>query len=142
MEERAIDSSSNDSIRDNSRSLVQGRIRRAPAWIEDYVCAEEERNNFVLFNSVSGDPVSFEEAVKSVKWRKTMDLEIKAIEKTETSELIALPDGAKEIGVKWIFKTKLNENGEVDKYEARLVAKGYIQQFGVDYTEVFSPVAH
>lgn len=142
MEERVVDSSSNDSTRDNSRSLVQGRIRRAPSWMEDYVCAEEERNNFVLFNSVSGDPVSFEEAVKSVKWRKAMDLEIKAIEKTETSELIALPDGAKEIGVKWIFKTKLNENGEVDKYEARLVAKGYIQQFGVDYTEVFSPVAH
>jgi hypothetical protein len=42
--------------------------------------------------------------------------------------------------VKWIYKTKLNEHGEVDKYKARLVAKGYTQQHGVDYTEVFAPV--
>jgi len=43
--------------------------------------------------------------------------------------------------VKWIFKTKLNELGEVDKYKARLVAKGYSQQYGVDYAEIFAPVA-
>jgi hypothetical protein len=54
--------------------------------------------------------------------------------------LIELPSGAKRIGVKWIYKTKLNELGEVDKYKARLVAKGYSQQHGVDYTEVFAPV--
>ena len=42
---------------------------------------------------------------------------------------------------KWIYKTKLNENGEIDKYKARLVAKGYAQQYGVDYTEVFAQVA-
>ena len=53
------------------------------------------------------------------------------------------PGGSKQgnIGVKWIFKTKQKENGEVDKYKARLVAKGYKQQYGVDYIEVFSPVA-
>ena len=43
--------------------------------------------------------------------------------------------------MKWIFKTKLKENGEVDKYKARLVAKGYEQEFSVDYEEVFAPVA-
>jgi len=43
--------------------------------------------------------------------------------------------------VKWIYKTKLNEEGKVDKYKARLVAKGYTQTKGVDYTEVFAPVA-
>ena len=52
-----------------------------------------------------------------------------------------LPEGGKKIRVKWIYKTKFNENGEVDKYKARLVAKGYNQHHGVDYTEVFSPVA-
>ena len=57
-------------------------------------------------------------------------------------ELTELPKGAKKVGVKWIYQTKFNENGEVDKYKARLVAKGYTQQHGVDYTEVFAPVAH
>lgn len=44
------------------------------------------------------------------------------------------------IGLKWAYKRKLNENGEVDKFKARLVAMGYAQQ-GIDYTEVFAPVA-
>ena len=52
-----------------------------------------------------------------------------------------MPIGVKPIGVKWIFKTKLKENGEIDKFKARLVAKGYAQQYGVDYTEVFAPMA-
>ncbi|XP_075475779.1 uncharacterized protein LOC142511839 [Primulina tabacum] len=64
-----------------------------------------------------------------------------AIEKNDTWELTNLPAEAKMVGVKWIYKTKLKENGEVDKYKARLVAKGYTQEYGVDYTEVFAPVA-
>jgi len=52
-----------------------------------------------------------------------------------------LPLGAKKIGDKWIFKTKFNEFDEVDKCKVRLVAKGNSQQHGVDYTEVFAPVA-
>nr|GFB90050.1 retrovirus-related Pol polyprotein from transposon TNT 1-94 [Tanacetum cinerariifolium] len=52
-----------------------------------------------------------------------------------------LPHGAKKVGVKWVYKTKYNENGEVEKYKARLVAKGYSQTCGIDYTEVFAPVA-
>lgn len=54
-----------------------------------------------------------------------MDLEIKAIERNGTWELIDFPKGMKKIRVKRGFKTKLNENGEVDKCKARLVAKGY-----------------
>lgn len=70
-----------------------------------------------------------------------MDSEIASIEKNQTWSLVTLPDGAKEIGVKWIYKTKLNELGEVDKFKARLVVKGYAQEYGIDYTEVFAPVA-
>jgi hypothetical protein len=70
-----------------------------------------------------------------------MNIEIKAIERNYTWELTDLPAGAKKIGVKWVYKTKLKEDGEVDKFKARLVAKRYVQQQGIDYTEVFAPVA-
>jgi hypothetical protein len=87
------------------------------------------------------DPSTFEEAVKSKKWRDAMNKEIEAIERNETWVLTTLPEGVNSIGVKWIFKTKLNESGEIDKCKARLVAKGYAQQYGIDYTEVYAPVA-
>lgn len=87
------------------------------------------------------DPVNFEEAEKNLKWRDAMTEEINSIEKNQTWELCTLPNGAKCIGVKWIYKTKLNELGEIIKHKARLVAKGYSQELGIDYTEVYAPVA-
>jgi len=62
------------------------------------------------------------------------------IERNNTWELTDLPTGAKKIGVKWVYKTKLKENIEMDKFKARLVDKGYVQQQGIDYTEVFAPM--
>jgi Reverse transcriptase (RNA-dependent DNA polymerase) len=88
-----------------------------------------------------GDNISFEEAIKDDKWRAAMDDEIRAIEKNDTWELTSLPRGHKAIDVKWVYKKKMNPQGEVEKYKARLVAKGYKQQAGVDYEEVFAPVA-
>lgn len=70
-----------------------------------------------------------------------MNVEIQAIERNKTWELTDAPKGITPIGVKWVFKTKLNERGDIEKHKARLVAKGYSQQYGVDYTEVFAPVA-
>lgn len=61
------------------------------------------------------DPITYEEAVENKKWRDAMNIELKSIEKNKTWELTTLLDGMKAIGVKWVFKTKLNENGEIDK---------------------------
>ena len=90
---------------------------------------EEDKANMALVVSI--DAVSFEEVVMSSKWRKSMDSEINSIETNQTWKQIDLPPGAKKIGVKWIFKIKFNELGEVFKYKARLVAKGYSQLLGV-----------
>lgn len=70
-----------------------------------------------------------------------METEIKSIEENNTWELVELPMEAKVIGVKWVYKTKYNEKGEVDKFKARLVANGYHQREGIDFHEVFAPVA-
>ena len=85
--------------------------------------------------------VNFEEAVKDKKWKDAMDEEIKAIEKNKTWELVEPPEGCKPIDVKWVYKKKMNAQGEVERYKARLVAKGYRQKAGIDYDEVFAPVA-
>jgi len=122
------------------------RARRPPGWIRDYetgqgLSDEEIVNLTHLALFTDRDPITFAEAVKSEKWRKAMDQEIQAIKKNDTWDLTVLPLGGKIIGVKWVFKTKFNENGEVDKYKAWLVAKRYCQQHGIDYAEVFAPVA-
>ena len=60
---------------------------------------------------------------------------IDAIEKNQTRDLVDIPENKTGIGVKWVYKTKLNENGELEKHKERLVAKGYAQQYGVDHDE-------
>ena len=137
-------SPSNESHDENSSGPVEGRVRRVPSWMQDYETGEglsEEEDLNAMMIHTEADPITFEEAVKSKKWRDAMNAEIEAIKRNETWELTTLPVGVKTIGVKWVFKTKLNESGEIDKCKARLVAKGYAQQYGVDYTEVYAPVA-
>ncbi|GKB69452.1 putative ribonuclease H-like domain-containing protein, partial [Tanacetum coccineum] len=55
--------------------------------------------------------------------------------------LCDLPEGRRVIGTKWVFRNKRDERGTIIKNKARLVAQGYRQEEGVDYDEVFAPVA-
>jgi hypothetical protein len=66
---------------------------------------------------------------------------MQSIEKNRTLELVKLPIGKRPIGLKWVFKLKRNSEGQVMKYKDRLVTKQYVQKHGVDFEEVFAPVA-
>ena len=67
--------------------------------------------------------------------------EIASLHKNEAWDLMQLPAGRKPIGRKWVFKKKMNVEGKVEKYKAQLVAKGYSQVSGIDFGDIFSPVA-
>jgi hypothetical protein len=70
-----------------------------------------------------------------------MEEELNSILSNQTSECAELPKDHKAIGFKWVFKVKKDLAGNIVKHKARLVAKGYAQIQGVDYDEVFAPVA-
>ena len=89
----------------------------------------------------STEPQNVREACKDECWVKAMDEELEQIEKNNTWELVPRPKDNNVIGTKWVFKNKLNENGEVIRNKARLVCKGYAQREGIDFEETFAPVA-
>ncbi|KAJ6874187.1 hypothetical protein NC651_032883 [Populus alba x Populus x berolinensis] len=140
-----LNPSSNVPMPSEHQLATNQRQRKMSAWMHDFVSGNElsdDEDTIVQFDLFANfDPIKFKDAVKEEKWKKAMDLEIQAIERNDTWELTDLPKRQKTIGVKWVYKTKLNEKGEIDKHKARLVAKGYKQQYGVDYKEVFAPVA-
>jgi hypothetical protein len=70
-----------------------------------------------------------------------MQEEINSVERNRTWELADLPQGHRAITLKWVYKLKRNEAGEIVKHKARLVARGFVQQEGIDFDEVFAPVA-
>ena len=95
----------------------------------------------MLLLALNDEPASIQEALKDKRWRIACKDEIDSIDKNETWILIEKPHGVKVIGLKWIFKIKRNADGSINKYKSRLVAKGYVQEHGIDYDEVFAPVA-
>ena len=66
---------------------------------------------------------------------------MRSIQKNNTWEMVSLPSNKKAIEVKWVFKTKVKPFGEIAKYKARLVAKGFLQKPGLDFNEVYAPIA-
>ncbi|PKU61448.1 Retrovirus-related Pol polyprotein from transposon TNT 1-94 [Dendrobium catenatum] len=101
------------------------------------------RKIFDLAANASTDdtPVSYAQASKSSHWRKAMSTEFLALQQQGTWSLVPHPDQKPILGCKWTFKTKLLPNGQIDRHKARLVALGCSQEYGINYTETFSPVA-
>lgn len=130
-----IDESDGEEVQVEPRRSQRDNIGVRPQYLNDYVATSIE---------VKADPKTYFEAINSPErehWIAAMKEEIASIESHCTWESTKLPPGRKAVGSKWVYKAKLGENGEVVRYKARLVAKGFTQKFGVDYDEVFAPVA-
>lgn len=116
------------------------RSRAKPTYLDDYILLAEYEHERLLM-AVNDEPWTFDEAKELKVWIDACKEELVSIEKNNTWVLVELPTGVKPIGLRWIFKIKRNADGSINKYKSRLVANGYVQRHGIDYDEVFAPVA-
>ena len=86
-------------------------------------------------------PRDWHEAKQDPRWRQAMLEEMAALDKNNTWIVTSLPAGKKVVSCKWVFTIKQTPEGKVERYKARLVARGFSQTYGVDYDETFAPVA-
>ncbi|GJT24582.1 DNA polymerase zeta catalytic subunit-like protein [Tanacetum coccineum] len=90
---------------------------------------------------VNEEPQTYKAAMESSEapyWKEAIQSEIDSIMHNNTWKLVDLLSGHKPIGHKWIFKKKLRPDGTIEKYTARLVAKGYRQKEGQDFFNTYS----
>ena len=64
--------------------------------------------------------------------------EMKSMSINDVCDLVEIPNGAKTVGCKWVYKTKRDSKGNVERFKERLIAKGFTQREGIDYNETFS----
>ncbi|GKB54266.1 retrovirus-related pol polyprotein from transposon TNT 1-94 [Tanacetum coccineum] len=86
-------------------------------------------------------PKNFKTAMAKACWFEAMHEEIDEFDRLQLWELVPKPYCVMIIALKWIYKVKLDEYGDVLKNKARLVAKGYRQEVGIDFKESFVPIA-
>lgn len=92
---------------------------------------------------IDDEPKSYEEAITSDdsnEWKTAMQSEYDSLIKNQTWILVEKPKHQKLIDNKWVFKVKRHPDGTIERYKARVVARGFTQEHGIDYEETFSPV--
>jgi len=87
------------------------------------------------------EPYSLEEAVEQPVWVDAMVEEYKSIMKNSVSKVVPRPADKSVVGLRWIFKVKNAADKSIEKYKSNFVAKGFSQVKGIDYEEIFSPIA-
>ena len=109
------------------------RVRSIPIHLLDYHC-------YTALTTLH-KPHTYREASTDLLWQIAMKEELDALTKNHTWDLVTLPPGQSVVGCKWIYKIKTCSNGSIERYKACLVAKGFTQEYGIDYEETFTPVA-
>ena len=87
------------------------------------------------------EPKNPKEASTDDYWIIAMQEELNQFECNDVWELVPHPNNQSVIGTKWVYKNKIDEQGNITRNKARLVAQGYNQEEGIDFEETFAPVA-
>ncbi|POM80428.1 Integrase catalytic core protein [Phytophthora palmivora] len=108
---------------------------------------EQEQRQQLLYTLLAiryvSEPTTYREALASShasQWRKAAKSEYKSLMDNKTWVLVPRPKGRKILRSRWVFVVKYTGTGEIDRFKARLEIKGFLQEFGIDYNEIFSPV--
>ena len=132
----------NEKVRPQEEIVSRRSTREKRSAISnDYIVYALEHESDL---SIDNDPVSFDQAMSgenSDKWLMAMKEELKSMDDNNVWEMTELPKDSKRVDCKWVFKTKRDSKGNVERYKVRLVAKGYTQKDGIYYKETFSPVS-
>lgn len=128
--------------------LPQPKLRRSNR-IQEY------QNDIPYLNRLYKDCILIAQSILSVptsysdvknnpdeeEWRISIQSEIDSLLKNETFDIIDRPDNVNVVNCRWVFSIKNDKNGNPAKYKSRLVAKGFTQEYMVDYNETYAPVA-
>ncbi|KAL2517691.1 cysteine-rich RLK (RECEPTOR-like protein kinase) 8 [Abeliophyllum distichum] len=114
--------------------------------VEDYEPGEEPHgdNGHTVVSELVAEEThlkSLTEAILNPLWQQAITDDFSAIDKTDTWNLVSLPQGEHAIGSRWVYKIKTKSDGSIELYKARLAAKGFTQQYVLDYEETFAHVA-
>ena len=109
------------------------RVRSIPTHLLDY-------HSYTTLATLH-EPHTYREASTDSLWQIAMKEELDALSKNHTYDLMTLSPEEFVVGCKQIYKIKTCSDGSIERYKSRLVAKGFTQEYGIDYEETFVPIA-
>ena len=112
-------------------------MKSSPAVSADGMLMSDDDEVWLMEQDTMNDQPLLDEALSSKDkdlWLKAIKCELDSLNANDVWDVVVAPPNVKVLGCKFVLKIKRNLDGSIAKYKARVVAKGYTQQFGVDYT--------
>ncbi|KAE9023044.1 hypothetical protein PF005_g5220 [Phytophthora fragariae] len=137
------DSGAVDQSSTGKESDTKGCVARTAGAEMTEAAQQNTTSGNVVSSVLERDPRNYKETMRSrqkIAWLKAIGEELKALESNGVWEVVRLPKNVRVLHTKWVFKTKLDAEGLIERLKARLVACGNEQTFGVNYSVTFAAV--